>query len=116
MATVRSDYPNQVNNVLCFPYIFRGALDVRARYINEEMKMAAVKAIADLAKVPVLQSVKDAYGIDELSFGPEYIIPKPNDPRLLGRVADAVAKAAIETGTAAQSYPNNYPLSDVSDI
>lgn len=116
MATGRSDYPNQVNNVLCFPYIFRGALDVRARYINEEMKMAAVKAIADLAKEPVPESVKNAYEIDELEFGPGYIIPKPNDPRLLGRVADAVAKAAIESGAAARTYPDNYPLTSVSDI
>lgn len=116
MATGRSDYPNQVNNVLCFPYIFRGALDVRARYINEEMKMAAVKAISELAKEPIPQSVKDAYGINDLVFGPQYIIPKPNDPRLLGRVADAVAKAAIETGAASMPYPQNYPLNGVGDL
>lgn len=116
MATGRSDYPNQVNNVLCFPYIFRGALDVRARYINEEMKMAAVEAIASLAKEPVPQSVKDAYQIDDLVFGPQYIIPKPNDPRLLGRVAAAVARAAVDSGAATQEYPAHYPLTGVSDI
>ncbi|RDE22876.1 malate dehydrogenase [Motiliproteus coralliicola] len=116
MATGRSDYPNQVNNVLCFPYIFRGALDVRARYINEEMKMAAVRAIADLAQEPVPQTVKDAYGIDEISYGPDYIIPKPNDPRLLGVVADAVAKAAVESGAASKDYPGHYPLSSIDAL
>jgi malate dehydrogenase (oxaloacetate-decarboxylating)(NADP+) len=116
MATGRSDYPNQVNNVLCFPYIFRGALDVRARYINEEMKMAAVQAIAELAKEPIHEQVKQAYEIDDLLFGPDYIIPKPNDPRLLGRVADAVAKAAIESGAATKDYPKNYPLDSVESI
>ena len=116
MATGRSDYPNQVNNVLCFPYIFRGALDVRARYINEEMKMAAVHAIAELAKEPIHEQVKQAYRIDHIEFGPDYIIPKPNDPRLLGRVADAVAKAAIESGAAAKHYPQNYPLDSAERI
>ncbi len=116
MATGRSDYPNQVNNVLCFPYIFRGALDVRARYINEEMKMAAVEAIAGLARESVPQSVKDAYQVDELAFGPHYIIPKPNDPRLLGRVASAVAGAAVESGAASRPYPAHYPLTGVSDL
>ncbi len=101
MATGRSDYPNQVNNVLCFPFMFRGALDVRATDINEAMKMAAVHAIRELAKEPVPQSVLDAYdGIDELSFGPDYIIPKPLDPRLKAKVSLAVAQAAIDSGVA----------------
>ncbi len=100
MATGRSDYPNQVNNVLGFPFIFRGALDVRAKQINEEMKMAAVFAIAGLAKEPVPESVNLTYGSRNLSFGPEYIIPKPNDPRLISTVPPAVAKAAIESGVA----------------
>ncbi len=100
MATGRSDYPNQVNNVLGFPFIFRGALDVRAKAINEEMKMAAVKALADLAREQVPDLVLKAYGGKEFSFGREYIIPKPFDPRVLWKVAPAVAKAAIETGVA----------------
>ncbi len=101
MATGRSDYPNQVNNVLCFPFMFRGALDVRATDINEAMKMAAVHAIRELAKEPVPQEVLDAYeGIGELTFGADYIIPKPLDPRLKARVSLAVAKAAIESGVA----------------
>ncbi len=100
MATGRSDYPNQVNNVLGFPFIFRGALDVRARSINEEMKIAAVKALATLAKEPVPDSVKRAYGGIELEFGKDYIIPKPFDPRVITWVAPAVAKAAIESGVA----------------
>ena len=99
-ATGRSDYPNQINNVLGFPYIFRGALDVRATAINEEMKLAAVKAIAALAKEPVPSVVSVAYGLEELKFGPDYILPKPLDPRLLSAVAPAVAKAAIESGIA----------------
>lgn len=99
-ATGRSDYPNQVNNVLGFPYIFRGALDVQATSINEEMKMAAVKALATLAKQPVPDVVNTAYQLKRLSFGPEYIIPKPLDPRLLTCVSMAVAKAAIKTGVA----------------
>ncbi|MEO6405236.1 MAG: NADP-dependent malic enzyme [Ferruginibacter sp.] len=98
MATGRSDYPNQVNNVLGFPYIFRGALDVRARQINEAMKLAAVKALAELAKTPVPDIVNLAYNEKTISFGPDYIIPKPVDPRLLSTVAPAVAKAAIESG------------------
>ena len=102
-ATGRSDYPNQVNNVLGFPYIFRGALDVRAKMINEEMKIAAVKAIADLAKELVPEEVNIAYGETNLVFGPEYIIPKPNDPRLISSVAPAVAKAAIDSGIALSS-------------
>lgn len=100
MATGRSDYPNQVNNVLGFPYIFRGALDVRATQINEEMKMAAVKALAGLAKTPVPDIVNVAYNEKNLVFGPLYIIPKPLDPRLLSTIAPAVAKAAIASGVA----------------
>lgn len=99
-ATGRSDYPNQVNNVLGFPYIFRGALDVRSKVINEEMKLAAVRALAALAKKPVPDIVNMAYGKDNLNFGREYIIPKPVDPRLLTTVAPAVARAAMETGVA----------------
>ncbi len=100
MATGRSDYPNQVNNVLGFPYIFRGALDVRAKQINEAMKLAAVKALAELAKSPVPDIVNLAYNEKTISFGPTYIIPKPFDPRLLSTVAPAVAKAAMESGVA----------------
>jgi len=100
MATGRSDYPNQVNNVLGFPYIFRGALDVRATQINESMKMAAVKALAELAKSPVPDIVNLAYNERTISFGPNYIIPKPVDPRLLAAVAPAVAKAAMDSGVA----------------
>ncbi|SEL67542.1 NADP-dependent malic enzyme [Parapedobacter koreensis] len=100
MATGRSDYPNQVNNVLGFPYIFRGALDVRATTINEEMKIAAVRAIAELAKRPVPEAVNQAYNTQNLKFGPEYIIPKPTDPRLITEVAPAVAKAAMDSGVA----------------
>jgi malate dehydrogenase (oxaloacetate-decarboxylating)(NADP+) len=103
MATGRSDYPNQVNNVLGFPYIFRGALDVRASEINEEMKLAAVRALAELAKKPVPDMVNMAYGEANLSFGKNYIIPKPVDPRLLMAVAPAVAKAAMDTGVAKHS-------------
>ena len=106
MATGRSDYPNQVNNVLGFPYIFRGALDVRATQINEAMKLAAVKALADLAKLPVPDSVTMAYNEKTLVFGPDYIIPKPVDHRLLSTVAPAVARAAIESGVA------KYPIID----
>src|SRR5690554_5678236 len=100
MATGRSDYPNQVNNVLGFPFIFRGALDVRATKINQEMKLAAVYAVADLAKAPVPDMVVMAYGNEQFSYGPNYIIPKPLDPRLLTTVAPAVAKAAMESGVA----------------
>jgi malate dehydrogenase (oxaloacetate-decarboxylating)(NADP+) len=99
-ATGRSDYPNQINNVLGFPYIFRGALDVRASTINEEMKLAASKALASLAKDPVPDVVLKAYNVDKLVFGRDYIIPKPLDPRLISCVAACVAKAAIETGVA----------------
>jgi malate dehydrogenase (oxaloacetate-decarboxylating)(NADP+) len=106
MATGRSDYPNQVNNVLGFPYIFRGALDVRARRINEAMKLAAVKALAELTKSPVPDIVNMAYNENDISFGPNYIIPKPLDPRLLSTVAPAVAKAAIESGVAKAPITN----------
>lgn len=109
MATGRSDYPNQVNNVLCFPFIFRGALDVRASRINDEMKVAAVDAIRSIAKEDVPQEVLEASQIDSLEFGKDYIIPKPMDPRLCKRVATAVAKAAIESGVAyLDSLPENY--------
>jgi malate dehydrogenase (oxaloacetate-decarboxylating)(NADP+) len=106
MATGRSDYPNQVNNVLGFPFIFRGALDVRATQINEAMKLAAVKALAALARTPVPDIVNIAYDEKNLSFGPNYIIPKPLDPRLLSTVAPAVAKAAIDSGVAQAPAPN----------
>lgn len=106
IATGRSDYPNQVNNVLGFPYIFRGALDVRSKEINEEMKLAAVRALAALAKKPVPDIVNMAYGIENMVFGREYIIPKPTDPRLLTAVAPAVAKAAMDSGVA------KYPIQD----
>ena len=99
-ATGRSDYPNQVNNVLGFPYIFRGALDVRATKINEAMKLAAVHALADLTKLPVPQEVIDIYGGEPIEFGPKYILPKPFDNRLLELVSTAVAKAAIASGVA----------------
>ncbi len=99
-ATGRSDYPNQINNLLGFPYIFRGALDVRARTINREMKLAAARALAGLAREKVPEAVLRAYGLENLEFGREYIIPKPLDPRLISRVAPAVARAAMETGVA----------------
>lgn len=110
MATGRSDYPNQVNNVLGFPFIFRGALDVRSTKINEEMKLAAAFALRDLAREPVSKDVVDAYGVDSLEFGVDYIIPKPLDPRLLNRVAGAVARAAIETGVARAELPEIYKI------
>jgi malate dehydrogenase (oxaloacetate-decarboxylating)(NADP+) len=107
MATGRSDFPNQVNNVLGFPFIFRGALDVKASTINEEMKVAATMALAELAqKDGVPQSVLDAYGVKSLTFGPEYIIPKPNDPRVFVEESLAVAKAAIDTGVARDKSVN----------
>ena len=115
MATGRSDYPNQVNNVLGFPFIFRGALDVRAARINEDMKLAAVHAIRALAKEPVPESVKSAYGGVELAFGSDYIIPKPMDPRLLSVVSAAVARAAVDSGVARAGYPEHYPLNSVAD-
>lgn len=108
MATGRSDYPNQVNNVLCFPFIFRGALDVRASEINDEMKIAAVEAIRSIAKEPVPTEVLTAAGIEKLEFGAKYIIPKPMDPRLLPRIAKAVAQAAVDSGVAQIDMPENY--------
>ena len=108
MGTGRCDYPNQVNNVLCFPFIFRGALDVRASEINDEMKLAAVKAIRELAKEEVPAEVLAAAGETALEFGKGYIIPKPMDPRLLPRVAKAVAVAAVESGVARIEMPANY--------
>lgn len=108
MGTGRSDYPNQVNNVLCFPFMFRGALDVRATAINDEMKVAAVEAIRQLAKEPVPESVLKAAGVKELTFGRDYIIPKPIDPRLCPRVSRAVAEAAVKSGAAKIDLPNNY--------
>ena len=111
VATGRSDYPNQVNNVLGFPFIFRGALDVRAREINDAMKVAAARALAALAREPVPASVLEVYEVDRLSFGPDYLIPKPLDPRVLTRVAPAVAQAAMTSGVARStvdlaSYPD----------
>ena len=103
MSTGRSDYPNQINNVIGFPYIFRGALDVHAKAINEDMKLAAVKAIASLAKMPVPDVVNQVYHVNDLSFGPQYFIPKPVDPRLITEVSAAVAKAAIKSGVARKS-------------
>src|SRR4026207_1137884 len=107
IATGRSDYPNQVNNVLCFPFIFRGALDVGATTINEEMKSAAVRAIAELAHAELSDVVATAYGDQRLEFGPNYLIPTPFDPRLIERVAPAVAKAALDSGGATR------PLADL---
>ncbi|MDP2133026.1 MAG: phosphate acyltransferase, partial [Sulfuritalea sp.] len=107
IGTGRSDYPNQVNNVLCFPFMFRGALDVGATTINEAMKVAAVRAIAELAHAEQSEVVTAAYGTEDLSFGPEYLIPKPFDPRLIIKVAPAVAKAAMESGVATR------PLADM---
>src|SRR5581483_9602589 len=100
ICTGRSDYPNQVNNVLCFPFIFRGALDVGATAINEAMKLAAVRAIADLAMAEQSEVVTAAYGEQNLKFGPDYLIPKPFDPRLIAKIAPAVAKAAMDSGVA----------------
>jgi malate dehydrogenase (oxaloacetate-decarboxylating)(NADP+) len=107
IGTGRSDYPNQVNNVLCFPFIFRGALDVGATTINEEMKLATVRAIADLTHAEIPDEVASAYGAEGLRFGPEYLIPKPFDPRLIDRIAPAVAQAAMDSGVATR------PLDDV---
>ena len=104
MATGRSDYPNMVNNVLGFPFIFRGALDVRATEINEEMKVAAAEALADLAKRDVPDAVRSAYDDQPLQFGPDYIIPKPVDPRVLFEVTPAVARAAVESGAAREDF------------
>jgi malate dehydrogenase (oxaloacetate-decarboxylating)(NADP+) len=106
IATGRSDYPNQVNNVLCFPFIFRGALDVGATTINEAMKVACVDALAQLARVPPPEAVTAAYGVDELRFGPDYLIPKPFDTRLIVELPPAVAKAAMDTGVASRPLPD----------
>jgi malate dehydrogenase (oxaloacetate-decarboxylating)(NADP+) len=107
IGTGRSDYPNQVNNVLCFPFIFRGALDVGATMINEEMKLATVRAIADLTHAEIPDEVASVYGAEGLRFGPEYLIPKPFDPRLIERIAPAVAQAAMASGVATR------PLQDI---
>ncbi|MGL5286236.1 malate dehydrogenase (oxaloacetate-decarboxylating)(NADP+) [Aeromonas sp. RU39B] len=112
MGTGRSDYPNQINNVLCFPFIFRGALDARASRINEAMKVAAVEAIRGLAKEPVPAEVLKAAGVEALSFGRDYVIPKPMDARLLPRVARAVALAAVASGVARCALPDDYMLVD----
>jgi len=109
MASGRSDYPNQVNNVLGFPFIFRGALDVRARTIHQKMLIAAVHALAALARLPVPKEVLAAYNLTQLTFGRDYIIPKPLDPRLLVTVPPAVARAAVEAGVARAPYPAHYP-------
>ncbi|EXJ10837.1 MULTISPECIES: malic enzyme-like NAD(P)-binding protein [Nitrincola] len=116
MATGRSDFPNQVNNVLGFPFIFRGALDVRASAINEEMKAAAVKALAELAREPVTQEVLIAYGLESLEFGREYILPKATDSRLLGRISYAVAQAAIDSGVARLPMPEHYPIRSSAEL
>ncbi|MGN0909128.1 MAG: malic enzyme-like NAD(P)-binding protein [Succinivibrio sp.] len=108
MGTGRSDYPNQINNVLCFPYLFRGALDVRATCINEAMEKAAMNALRELAKEPVPAEVLKAAEVDHLEFGPGYVIPKPMDPRLLKRLAPAVAKAAVDSGVSQIPLPAHY--------
>jgi len=108
MATGRSDYPNQVNNVLGFPFIFRGALDVRARTINSNMEKAAVEGLRALAHEPVLPEVLDIYRLQHLEFGPDYIIPKPFDPRLMDFVPPAVAQAAVDSGVARCEFPSHY--------
>jgi malate dehydrogenase (oxaloacetate-decarboxylating)(NADP+) len=111
IATGRSDFPNQVNNLLCFPYIFRGALDIRARHINQAMKVAAVEGIRQLAKEPIHDSVLTAYELKEsLHYGKDYILPKPTDPRLISIIPAMVARAAIETKEARQAYPAHYPV------
>ena len=109
MATGRSDYPNQVNNVLGFPFIFRGTLDVRASRINEDMQIAAVHALKELTHQPVPQEVLDAYGLQSLAFGPDYILPKPLDARLKDVIPPAVARAAVESGVARAPWPEHYP-------
>jgi malate dehydrogenase (oxaloacetate-decarboxylating)(NADP+) len=116
IGTGRSDYPNQVNNVLGFPYIFRGALDVRASRINPAMHLAAVQALRALAKLPVPSSVLEAYDLEELAFGPDYIIPKPLDPRLIDVIPPAVACAAVDSGVARSPYPKHYPALDVHTV
>lgn len=116
MATGRSDYPNQVNNVLGFPFLFRGALDVRASAITEPMLLAAVRALAALAREPVPQEVLMAYNLEHLEFGQDYIIPKPLDPRLIDRVPPAVAFAAVQSGVARLPYPVSYPRLDAMEL
>ena len=116
MATGRSDYPNQVNNVLGFPFIFRGALDVRASKINEAMKIAAVNAMKDLAKEPVPAEVIEAYDGEAMTFSKTYILPKPMDVRLLDVVSAAVAKAAVDSGVATLPYPDFYPLKNLDNF
>jgi malate dehydrogenase (oxaloacetate-decarboxylating)(NADP+) len=108
MATGRSDYPNQVNNVLGFPFIFRGALDVRARTVNTEMQKAAVAGLRALTHEPVLPEILQAYRLQQLEFGPDYIIPKPFDPRLMDFVPPAVAQAAVDSGVARCAFPQHY--------
>lgn len=108
IGTGRSDYPNQINNVLCFPYLFRGALDVRATCINDEMTKAAMGALRAIAHEPVPAAVCKAAGVDHLEFGPDYVIPKPMDPRLLKQVSRAVAEAAVKSGVAKFPLPENY--------
>ncbi|MBQ9275031.1 MAG: malate dehydrogenase [Succinivibrio sp.] len=108
MGTGRSDYPNQINNVLCFPFLFRGALDVRATAINLPMQQAAMNALRELAKEPVPSEVVKASGVDKLEYGPEYLIPKPMDPRLLKKLARAVAEAAVKSGVAQIPLPEGY--------
>lgn len=110
MATGRSDYPNQINNVLGFPFIFRGALDIHSSCINTEMQIAAVHALKDLARAEIPRLVLDAYNLSELSYGPNYIIPKPLDPRLIDYIPAAIAKAAIESGVARGPYPKHYKI------
>jgi len=112
MATGRSDYPNQVNNVLGFPFIFRGALDVHASCINTEMEIAAVHALKDLAREPVPEEVLKAYNTDKIEFGKDYIIPKPLDPRLIDFIPAAIAKSAIASGVARAPYPAHYKIKE----
>jgi malate dehydrogenase (oxaloacetate-decarboxylating)(NADP+) len=115
IATGRSDYPNQVNNVLCFPFIFRGALDVGATTINEAMKVACVEALAGLARATTPETVALAYGLEgDLTFGPDYLIPKPFDPRLIVELPAAVAKAATDTGVATRPLADPRPTAGAS--
>ncbi len=107
MATGRSDYPNQVNNSLCFPFVFRGALDARAKHFNEEILIAAARALADLTKEPVPQEVLDAYDLTELAFGEDYIIPKQFDPRLIERIPPKVIEAVRHTDTNLDQDPQD---------
>ena len=108
IGTGRSDYPNQINNVLCFPFLFRGTLDVRATAINTKMKLAAMHALRELAQEPVPEEVVKAAMVDHLEFGPDYVLPKPMDPRLLKKVSRAVAQAAVDSGVAQIPMPEHY--------